>query len=206
MLIGNTQKLKCRLIITKLTEEQKRVRVIKLKDSMEKKTIKNSYSTQKFLDMSAYITNISQDVFTAEQVHDMYSLRWQIELMFKIWKSVFKIDRTKKVKIERFQCALYAKLITIVLSNLILSKAKESLESNDVVLSEYKCFSLIKEYLVEIKDSIYRGRNSLSRLLNRIMNVLISKGKKSKKKGKKTSEKIVQYTIFKKSKLTVEVP
>ena len=58
---------------------------------------------------------------------------------------------------------------------------------------------------IEIKNSIYRGQNSLSRLLNRIINILISKGKKSKKKGKKTSAEIVECTKLKKTKLTAEV-
>jgi Transposase DDE domain len=205
VLIGNTQKLKCRLIITKLTEEQKKIRLINLKKSLEKKRIKNSYSTQKFLDISAYITNVPQEQFAAKQVHGLYSLRWQIELIFKVWKSIFKIDRVKKVKIERFHCAIYAKLIAIVLSNLILSRAKESLRNTDIVLSDHKSFSLIKEYLTEIKDSLYKGKNSLSRLINKIINILIYKGRKSKKKNKKTSSEIVQSTKLKKSKLTVMV-
>lgn len=205
VLIGNTQKLKCRLIITKLTEEQKQKRIKNLEESIEKKRIKDSYSTQKFLDISAYITNVPSEILESEQIHEMYTLRWQIELMFKVWKSVFKINKTKKVKIERFHCALYAKLITIVLSNMILASAKESLRNDNIVLSEYKGFSLIKDYLERLKICIYKGQNSISRLLSKIIVVLSSKGKKSKKKGKKMSAKIVEYTKVKRSKLT-EVP
>ncbi|EME8127427.1 transposase [Enterococcus faecium] len=30
------------------------------------------------------------------QVHSLYSLRWQIELLFKTWKSTFNINQIKK--------------------------------------------------------------------------------------------------------------
>ena len=98
----------------------------KIKRKYEKKTIKNSYSTQKFLDISSYITNIENNVIKANEIHDYYMLRWQIELMFKSWKSIFKIQQNKTVKIERFHCALYGTLIRIVLSNTLLCYAKKS--------------------------------------------------------------------------------
>ena len=37
-----------------------------------------------------------------------------MELVFKVWKSLCKIDKLKKVKIERFECMLLAGLIWII--------------------------------------------------------------------------------------------
>ena len=36
-----------------------------------------------FARWSFYITNVSEKVLTAHQVHLMYTVRWQIELFFK---------------------------------------------------------------------------------------------------------------------------
>jgi hypothetical protein len=52
---------------------------------------------------------------TPANIRSFYRLRWQIELIFKIWKSIGKIRAVKKVKQPRLECYVYAKLIFIVL-------------------------------------------------------------------------------------------
>lgn len=73
-----------------------------------------------------YITNIPDEVVNKDKVYELYSIRWQIEIMFKIWKSIFKIHATKKVKIERFQCCLYGKLISLLLTSDIFFTVKKT--------------------------------------------------------------------------------
>ncbi|APM38848.1 transposase [Clostridium kluyveri] len=74
-----------------------------------------------------------------KQIHEIYSLRWQVELIFKIWKSIFHISNVKPVKIERFKCQLYGKLILLVLSSIVMFKMRaELLEKNRFGASEIK--------------------------------------------------------------------
>lgn len=56
---------------------------------------------------------------------------WQIEIMFKIWKSIFNIDNVKNVKIERFKCFLYGRLIALLLSSSIVFTAKDIIHKED---------------------------------------------------------------------------
>lgn len=44
--------------------------------------------------------------------------------MFKVWKSIFSIDKVKRVKIERFKCFLYGRLITLLLESSIIFTVK----------------------------------------------------------------------------------
>ncbi len=53
------------------------------------------------------MTNIPMEWIPKEKIYDLYSLRWQIELLFKIWKSWFRIHRCKSIKQERLECHLY---------------------------------------------------------------------------------------------------
>ncbi|MEQ8199195.1 MAG: IS4 family transposase [Clostridiaceae bacterium] len=201
--VGNTEKLPCRLILTKLTDREKGVRLKKINNCIEKKSMKGSYSTDKFLDMSAFITNVPKQILNSLQIYEEYSLRWQIELMFKVWKSVFKIAKNKNVKIERFHCALYGKLISIVLSNILISRAKDIVDlSADHVLSEYKSFSIIKDRLMDIKKHIFIGVNSITRFFNNLVSVLKRTAMKSKKKGKKISSEIVENSKLSNLELT----
>lgn len=66
--------------------------------------------------LNLFITSASEELIDIETAWKAYTLRWQIELGFKVWKSLWKIDKVKKVKKERLECYIWAKLFVIVLS------------------------------------------------------------------------------------------
>ena len=76
--IGQGKKLKTRLILYKLTNEQLEKRSKQCKKNAKKKGIEKSNNTIELLGISMYITNIEQEVLSAEQVYEFYSLRWQV--------------------------------------------------------------------------------------------------------------------------------
>ncbi|EJR57367.1 hypothetical protein IIO_04894 [Bacillus cereus VD115] len=51
--------------------------------------------------INVYMTNTSTDIVPMGQVHDWYSLRWQIEILFKTWKSFFQMRQLLLIKKER---------------------------------------------------------------------------------------------------------
>ncbi len=57
-----------------------------------------------------------REILPYKKVRKTYYLRWQIELVFKTWKSFFEINKIKKVKKDRMECQLLAKLIWILLN------------------------------------------------------------------------------------------
>ena len=81
------------------------------------------------------------------QVHDWYSLRWQIEILFKTWKSFFHIHHCKKIKRERLECHLYGQLIAILLCSSTMFQMRQLLlMKKKRELSEYKAIYMIKDY------------------------------------------------------------
>lgn len=55
--------------------------------------------SKQLMGMNVYITNTSpEEVTTDYYVHSLYSLPWQIEILFKTWKSFFEIDECKTIK------------------------------------------------------------------------------------------------------------
>lgn len=83
---------------------------------------------------------------TDQQVLSLYSLRWQIELFFKICKSILQLDKVQKISnIYRFECFLYGRLIALCLSQNILSMFRQHLLNFDFELSELKAFKAIKK-------------------------------------------------------------
>lgn len=89
--IGKSKHLTATLVAVKLTKEQvdKRTKKYRKKNGV-KQTM--SKSKKQLLEWSIFATNIEKEKIDIEQMFTLYSLRWQIELMFKTWKSRFGID------------------------------------------------------------------------------------------------------------------
>ena len=199
--IGKT-KFKTRLIVTKLTEECKRKREENFFNTAKKKGKKNIVKNTFWASINIYVTNISVEKMDKEQLHDIYSLRWQIELMFKIWKSLFKIHDVKKVKLERFQCFLYARLTALLLTSSIVSTGKKiTYEENRKEISEIKSFAIVKEFFSRIRRKIFKGELVLFNFLNRIIKRILRYGRKTTKKGSKSTYSIIENVRIYESEL-----
>jgi hypothetical protein len=194
--IGSKKELKSRLIITKLSEENKQKRKIKHLNDVKNNSVKISDRSLAWTSVNAYITNVPEKILDTKQIHDVYSLRWQIEIMFKVWKSIFNINSVKSVKIERFKCFLYGRLIALLLSSSIVFTSRDIISEeneNAKEISEIKSFYQVHEFFVVLKTEIFRGEVAISKSLKRIINTIRRLGIKSRKKGYKTPYQILNY-------------
>lgn len=194
VLLGNKEKFPCRLIIYKLTDECKGLKEETIIYNLKKKRLKRSIYAEKYLDIVTYITNIPETISQAEHIYDFYSLRWQIEILFKCWKSIFNIDQNKSMKIERFKCGLLGTMLSIALANNIYNEIKTNVYVKyRQVLSELKGFRLIKSYFSILKTSLLKGRIFIKKVIEIIGRELKKKCKKSKKGKKIMAEDKVLY-------------
>lgn len=108
-------RLRVRLIAQRLPEPVAAQRRRKAIAKMRKKGRTSSAAHLALLDWNIFITNVPASRLTACQVMAFYRLRWQIELIFKLWKSGAKLDHLGAWRTERVLCVLYAKLIGLVI-------------------------------------------------------------------------------------------
>jgi hypothetical protein len=192
--IGSKKELKSRLIITKLSEENKQKRKIKHLASVRRGRGKITDRSMAWTEINVYITNVPEKILATEQIHDVYSLRWQIEIMFKVWKSIFNINNVKNVKIERFKCFLYGRLIALLLSSSIVFTSRDIIyEEDSKEISELKSFYQVHEFFTVLKTEIFKGEISILTLLKKIINAIRRFGIKSRKKGCKNINEILEY-------------
>ena len=59
------------------------------------------------------ISNVSAEMMNYHAVCEVYRIRWQIELVFKSWKSHFAIDEMHNIGKHYLDCLLYGKLVVI---------------------------------------------------------------------------------------------
>jgi len=158
--IGKNEKFKSRMIVETLSNNQYEERIRKAEKTAKKKGRKLSESYKAKAAINIFITNTDIE---AKKVRRLYTLRWQIELMFKIWKSIGEINKVKKMKVERFESFLFAKLIWIVLNwqimrlSVIYFFKKENLE-----VSPYKIFKTLKSSIFDLKKVLSESTESLA--------------------------------------------
>ena len=88
MVLGQKQKLACRLIAWRLPLEQANRRRQKLyREVMSKRGRPPCAERLAWCDWTILVTSVPQEQLTSEEAVVMYRARWQIELLFKRWKS-----------------------------------------------------------------------------------------------------------------------
>ncbi|MES5949131.1 IS4 family transposase [Bacillus toyonensis] len=185
--VGMTDKVPTRVIIHRLTKEQQQKRLQDQTVREKKKGMKYSPRSKRLSGINVYMTNTPTDIVPMGQVHDWYSLRWQIEILFKTRKSFFHIHRCKKIKRERLECHLYGKLIAILLcSSTMFPMRQLLLRKKKRELSEYKTIYMIKDYFLLLFQAIQKDTQELSKILIRLFNLLQQNGRKSHRYEKKT--------------------
>ncbi|MEH7057931.1 IS4 family transposase [Bacillus wiedmannii] len=195
-----TDKVPTRVIVHRLTKEQQQKRLRDQAIREKKKGMKYSARSKRLSGINVYMTNTSTDIVPMGQVHDWYSLRWQIEILFKTWKSFFHIHHCKKIKRERLECHLYGQLIAILLCSSTMFQMRQLLlMKKKRELSEYKAIYMIKDYFLLIYQAIQKNTQELSKILIRLFNLLQQNGRKSHRYEKKTLFDILgvvyNYTI-----------
>ncbi|MED3054249.1 IS4 family transposase [Bacillus thuringiensis] len=185
--VGMTDKVPTRVIVHRLTDEQQQKRLRNQAIREKKKGMKYSPRSKRLSGINVYMTNASTNIVPMGQVHDWYSLRWQIEILFKTWKSFFHIHHCKKIKRERVECHLYGQLIAILLCSSTMFQMRQLLlMKKKRELSEYKAIYMIKDYFLFIYQAIQKDTQELSKILIRLFNLLQQNGRKSHRYEKKT--------------------
>lgn len=114
--VYETSKISCRLIMERVGDDEYKRR---LDNARKKAKSRGSVITDLLkikLRYNLFITNVGMEILPFDVIRKTYYLRWQIELVFKTWKSFFHIGRLKKVKKERLECQLLAKLLWILIN------------------------------------------------------------------------------------------
>jgi len=144
--VGQKEKQPTRLIIELVPEEikQERIKKIKAEAKSRQRNVCKSYIDRAGLNL--FITNLDNAQLNINQVRKLYRLRWQVELIFKIWKSIGKLHRVQKMKYDRFVSCLYAKLLWFFINWKILWKISIGIYLEDKkLISFYKAFKSLSK-------------------------------------------------------------
>ena len=189
--LSSKKSVKTRLIIELLPQDEyeKRIRKATKEANKKKRQLSNEFKIRAALNL--FITNIPKKLLATDKVRNLYRLRWQVELIFKTWKSFGALHETKQMKIDRFNTNLFAKLLLILLNWKILWTAYSCYWQKNIFVSLIKFFKLLINQQSEIRESIRTGIGSLIDRLDRLFTMPKATIQSEKKKGNMSLKEIL---------------
>jgi hypothetical protein len=121
--VFHKQKLALRLLAVRVPEEiaqQRRQRVVA---EAKKRGRPVSQKKLQMCEWNVLISNAPPELISAAEGWEIRRVRWQIELVFRVFKSEGGIDKTQARSRERVLCELYAKLLGLVVQQWALLAA-----------------------------------------------------------------------------------
>lgn len=197
--MGRAKSFPARLILYRLTPEQLSKRRRKQQKISSDMNFNYSEKAVKLSEFNLFITNSPIEKLGKEDVCRMYSLRWQIELLFKAWKSYLDIHHSKNSKVERFECTLYGRLILAILSTSLVFQLRAHLyRKKKKELSELKSFKLICSFIERFGLHICIKPNlaSLIELIHKLFSAIDWLGTKCHRYEKQTVFNILHVPSF----------
>jgi hypothetical protein len=114
--LGAKERVAARLIASRVPEASVNERRRKARKNAKKKGYTPSHAPLTLLAWNLFITNVPSTIWPTETVLKVSPLRWQIERIFKSWKSYLHLASLTTTKEDTTLCYLYGRMLLIVLN------------------------------------------------------------------------------------------
>ena len=114
-------------------------------------------------------TNLERRVFRIDDVGTLYRLRWQIELLFKEWKSHSNLHRFDTAISAIAEGLIWASILAATLKRFIAHSAERIL---GIELSTHRVAASARHFFDDILHALFRGSRSLPRQLTQALDFL----------------------------------
>jgi hypothetical protein len=175
VLIGESR-LPVRLMIGLVPPEVYGQRVRRKKKEEKKKGRQTKEKTMQLLGFNLFITNADAEKLPLDKIMPLYRFRWQVELQFKNWKSLFSIHTMQKMKEARYMTMLYTRLILIVINLQIINRVQsiisKQIEWPDAILSYTKTLNTLRNKFSDILSILRDSLENAVKLLWNLYHIL----------------------------------
>jgi hypothetical protein len=187
--IGRKVQLSVRVLFQRLPPDvvEERRRKVRAKMRRDGKTPSQRYL--QLLEWNIFITNVPEKWLSFEQILLVYRVRWQIEIIFKVWKSDAHLDKIGSWRIERVLCQLYARLTGLMLFHWLIAPYRFA---KSVELSLSKAFHVLRRHIPRLTEAIAAGWTQVAERLHKLQRDLLRFARKDKrKKSPSTFQRLV---------------
>lgn len=128
------QRLPCRLIaipVPAKVAQERRQRVLEAAKKRQHSQLRPE--TLALCDWTILVTNLPSEHFSPHDIVCLQRLRWQIELLFKLWKTELSMDQWRTRQPHQILSEIYAKLLLALIQHWVLLLGCWQLENRSLV-------------------------------------------------------------------------
>jgi hypothetical protein len=118
--VGARKQVHARLIAKQMPERVVTRRREHLKEQAHKQCKPINPRQWELLQWTIVLTNVPLSLLAAAEAMALMRARWQIELLWKLWKDLGKVDEWQTANPQRILCELYAKLLGMLVQHWLL--------------------------------------------------------------------------------------
>jgi len=183
---GQTGVLQTRIVIERVPEDIRKLRVRRMNEVNRKKGRTTSPRSKILAGVNLYITNAPPSLLPGSQCRLLYRIRWQIELIFKLWKSNFALEQVAGIRKERVLCTLYAKLLCIFVTTKLVFWARNAVwNTRKRELSEYRASKVLQTFLPDVRRLLLTAPSQVITVLREAMEAMMKRCIKSQQRTRR---------------------
>jgi hypothetical protein len=118
--LGAEQRVPCRLLAWRVPAAVAAKRRRQWRQEARWRGLRVHPDREILADWTFYVTNVPKELLSPEEAWVLYRCRWQIELLFKLWKSCGRVDESRSAEPWRVLCEVYAKLLGMIVQHWLL--------------------------------------------------------------------------------------
>src|SRR5689334_11684823 len=165
--VGKGRRVQARLLVQRVPQEVADQRRRRLRKSARDKGVMPSAAALALADWTLLLTNIPAELLRLGEALILAKVRWQIELLFKLWKSQGQLASWRTEKPARILCEVYAKLLAMVVQHWVLVIGCWQFPDRSLV----KAAQVVRDHAVELASARARLER-LTEVLSTIEQVL----------------------------------
>jgi Transposase DDE domain len=170
MRLGAHAQLPCRLIALRVPPAVARARRRALRKEARRKGQAVSPERLRLAGWTIFATNLSPEQLSWQEAWVLARLRWQIELLFKLWKSQGHVDESRSAKPWRILCEVYAKLLGLVVQHWLVLTATWARPDRSLV----KAGQTVRAHALHLASAFAHSARAFGRALETVQRCLAS--------------------------------
>lgn len=162
LLLGE-RKIPARVLAIRLPQEVADKRKRQMREKAQSKGRTASQEALQLVEWYVLVTNVPEERLSLPEAIVLARARWQIELLFKLWKQSGKINKWHSKKPLTILCDCYSKLLAMIIQHWVILTAIWHLPNRSLV----KAAQVVQSFTLAIA-AVFHTPNELNSLLHYI--------------------------------------